>query len=453
MTTSLDTTVLAAVLTGRIVGPQDAEWDTARAAWNLSVDQRPAFVAQVATAEDVAEIIRFARRAGLRVAPQGTGHNAAAMGDLAGTVLLRTDALREVTVDAERRTVRVGAGVLWGEVTAALAPHGLTALAGSSADVGVAGYLLGGGYSWLAREHGLGASSITAVELVTGDGEFVRADADCHPELFWAVRGAGANIGVVTALEFAVLPLTEVYAGMLMFPMARAADVLRTYSAWTEDLTDAATTCIRLLRFPPLPELPPFLSGQQLCVIDGAIDLPAEEAVELLAPLRALGPTMDTFGVLPTVALDQLHMDPPGPVPGVGDGFLLDAFDESVIEALLAVVGPDAPSALMMVDLRHLGGAAGRPDPRGGVVDSLPGRFLGFTGGMAPFPAAAEAVHAGIAALRQALAPWLSARDYGNFREAKAGDRLFPADALLRLRAVRDTYNADRVVRANHELD
>jgi hypothetical protein len=87
------------------------------------------------------------------------------------------------------------------------------------------------------------------------------------------------------------------------------------------------------------------------------------------------------------------------------------------------------------------------------VVDSLPGRFLGFTGGMAPFPAAAEAVHAGIAALRQALAPWLSARDYGNFREAKAGDRLFPADALLRLRAVRDTYNADRVVRANHELD
>ena len=110
-------------------------------------------------------------------------------------MLPRTDALREIAVDTERRIVRVGAGVLWGEVTDALAPHGLTALAGSARDVGVAGYLLGGGYSWLARRHGLGASNIVAVELVTGDGELLRADADRHAELFWAVRGAGANVG------------------------------------------------------------------------------------------------------------------------------------------------------------------------------------------------------------------------------------------------------------------
>ncbi len=228
MTTSLDTTLLEAVLAGRVVGPQDADWDASRSAWNLAVDQRPSFVAQVATDSDVSEVVRFARAAGLRVAPQGTGHNAGALGDLTATVLLRTDALREVTVDTERRIVRVGAGVLWGEVTDALAPHGLTALAGSSRDVGVAGSLLGGGYSWLARRHGLGSSKIVAVELVTGDGELVRADADRHAELFWAVRGAGANVGVVTALEFEVLPMTEVYAGMLLFPMARAGEVLRS---------------------------------------------------------------------------------------------------------------------------------------------------------------------------------------------------------------------------------
>ena len=315
MTTSLDTTVLEAVLAGRVVGPQDADWDAARAAWNLAVDQRPSFVVQVATDSDVSEVVRFARAAGLRVAPQGTGHNAGALGDLTATVLLRTDALREVTVDTERRIVRVGAGVLWGEVTDALAPHGLTALAGSARDVGVAGYLLGGGYSWLARRHGLGSSKIVAVELVTGDGELVRADADRHAELFWAVRGAGANVGVVTALEFEVLPMTEVYAGMLLFPMSRADEVLHAYAAWTDGLTDAATTAVRLLRFPPLPDLPPFLSGQQLCAVDGAIDLPADAAAALLAPLRALGPTMDTFAVMPTAALGQIHLDPPGPVP------------------------------------------------------------------------------------------------------------------------------------------
>ena len=451
--TRFDIDVLASCLAGRLITEQDDDWATARMAWNLAVDQHPAFVVQVASADDVVEIVRFARAADLRVAPQGTGHNAAPLGDLAGTILLRTDLLREVTVDPDAQIVRIGAGVLWGEVTEALAPHGLTALAGSSPDVGVVGYTLGGGYSWLGRKYGLAASRVTAIEMVTGDGELRRVTPNDDAELFWAVRGGGANLGVVCALEFAVLPISDVYAGWLMFPLDRAPEVFRAYEAWTRDLDSAATTCIRMLRLPPLPELPPFLSGQSFAMIDGAIDLDETAAAALLAPLRALGPIIDTFAVTPTAALGQMHMDPPGPTPGVGDGFILDDMPLDAIDALMGVVGPGVDTALLMIDLRHLGGVLSSCDPRGGAVDHLPGRFLGFSAGVVPFPAAAAAVRADLDRLVAAVAPWRLDRDYMNFREAKAdANRFYSPRALARLRQVASRFNPDQVVRSNHEL-
>lgn len=438
---------------GRVISPTDADYDIARQAWNLSVDQRPALVAQVTDATDVAAVLDFAGAAGLRVAPQGTGHNAAPLGDLTGAVLLRTDLLREVTVDPVGMLVRVGAGVLWGEVTAALAPHGLSARAGSSPDVGVVGYTLGGGYSWLGRKHGLAASAVTAVELVTADGVFHRVDAANEPELFWAVRGAGGNVGVVTALEFSVLPLDRVYAGNLFFPLDRAREVLSAHSRWAETVDDAATTCVRLLRLPPLPELPEPLRGNSFAVIDGAIDASVEQAEEMLAPLRALGPVMDTFAEMPTAGLGMIHMDPPTPVPGVGDGLILDEMTEDTIDALLEVAGPGADVALLAVDLRQLGGVIGRPDPRGGAVDSLPGRYLAYAVGIAMGPEMAERLRQDLAAVRTALAPWTSGRDYSNFREGTtAADRFFAPETLARLCAVLDEVDPNGTLKANHDV-
>jgi FAD/FMN-containing dehydrogenase len=446
-------TDLAAVLFGRLLRPGGPDWDAARQAWNLAVDQRPEFVVQAHTPGDVAATIDFARESGLRVAPQGTGHNAGALGDLTGTILLRTDRMREVTVDADRRIVRVGAGVLWQEVTEALAPHGLAGLAGSSGDVGVAGYLLGGGYSWLARRFGLGCSAVTAVELVTGDGQQHRVDADHEPELFWAVRGGGGNVGIVTALEFRVFPVTQVYGGMMLFPIERAREVLTAYERWTRDLDEAATTCVRLLRVPPLPEIPEFARGRAFVAVDGAIDLPAEQAEPLLAPLRDLGPEVDMFAEMPAAALGQIHMDPPQPTPARGDGMLLSDMTDDTIDALLAVAGPDVPSPLLAVDIRQLGGAAGRPDPNGGAVDHLPGRFLLFAVGITPVPPAEAAVTAAVHGVRAALQPWATDRDYLNFREeADAASRFYSPVTLDRLRAVRDQYDPQRVVRSNHEI-
>ncbi|MET0864881.1 MAG: FAD-dependent oxidoreductase [Nakamurella sp.] len=441
-------------LAGRIVMPADPDFDSARQAWNLAIDQRPEFVVQVAVVADIIAVVRYARANGLRVAPQGTGHNAAPLGDLTGTILLRTDLLREVTVDAAARVVRVGAGVLWQEVTDALAPHGLTARAGSSPDVGVVGYTLGGGYSWLSRQHGLAVSAVTAVEIVTGDGTFHRVDATHEPELFWAVRGGGGNGCIVSAIEFGVLPLSTVYAGNLFFPLERAGELLRAHAEWTKTAPDAATTCIRLLRLPPLPELPEFLSGKSLVVIDGAIDGPVDEAAAILAPLRALGPMIDTFAEMPTAGLGLIHMDPPTPVPAAGDGMIIDELTDDAVEALLAVAGPGTESALLMVDLRQLGGAVGRPATGGGAVDHFPGQYLLFTGGMAVSPEATAAVRRDLASLRSALSPWMSDRDYSNFREAAApAARFWAADTLARLVAVVNAVDPDRVVRSAHSVD
>ncbi len=442
---------LATRITGRVVTRADGDWDGARRAWNLAVDQHPEFVVQPGSAQDVAETVNFARAAGMRVAPQGTGHNAYPLGDLSGTILLRTDRLKELTIDPLARTVRAGAGVLWNEVSVALAPHGLVGLAGSAGDVGVAGYLLGGGFSWFARQYGLSSGSINAVELVTGDGQFHRVDAVHEPELFWALRGGCGNVGVVTALEFAAYPGAEVYAGALLYPMARAREIFTTYEVWTRNLAEAAGTCIRLLRIPPMEELPEAMRGQAFVGIDGAIDLPAEAAETLLAPLRALGPAVDMFGPMPGAALGQIHMDPPHPVPGWGDGLLLDDLTAEAIDALLRVAGPDVQSPLLAVDLRHLGGAVGRPDPNGGAIDHLPGRFMLYAVGITPVPAAKQSVQAAAAAVKAALAPWTAARDYPNFVEsAVPAARFYPDEVIQRLLQVQRRYDPQGVVRAGH---
>ncbi len=283
---------LRGLCSGGVHLPGDPGYDAARMPWNVAVDQRPAAVAVPHSAEEVAAVVRAAAAAGLRIAPQSTGHNAGplAQGGLDDVVLVRLSEMTGVTIDPTRLQARVIGGTLWRDVVSAATEHGLAAMHGSSPDVAVAGYLLGGGLSWYGRQHGLATQLLTAVELVTADGELVRADADTRPDLFWAVRGGGGNLGVVTALEFGLLPLTDVYAGMLLWDRERAPEVVRAWAAWTREVPDSVTTAIRVMSLPPLPELPPFLRGRQLVVIDGAVLEPDERAAELLAPLRGLCP-------------------------------------------------------------------------------------------------------------------------------------------------------------------
>ena len=209
--------------------PGDAGYAQSRLAWNRAVDQLPAAVAHPRSAHDVSRLVRLATEQGLRVAPQTTGHNAgplAARG-LDDVVLARMSGLAQVTVDPARQTVRVGGGTLWDPCVTAAAEHGLAALHGSSPDVGIAGYSLGGGLSWYGRSHGLAANHVTAAEVVIGDGTIVRTDAAHDPELLWALRGGGGSFGVVTALEFSLFDIASAYAGMMIFDVSRSSAVAR----------------------------------------------------------------------------------------------------------------------------------------------------------------------------------------------------------------------------------
>lgn len=436
-----------------LVHPHDPGWDEARRAWNLAVDQQPAAVALPESVEDVIAVVRWARSRGLRVAPQATGHSAGAMGSLAHTVLVKMERMRGVEIDAAKRRARGAAGTVWAEVTAAAADHGLAALAGSSHDVGVVGYSLGGGISHLARKHGLAANAITAVELVNAEGEVVRADAESEHELFWALRGGGGSFGIVTAIEIALLPIEEVYAGVFFFPIERGAEVLHAWRRWVENVPEEVMSIGRFLQFPPLPNIPEPLRGNSFVVVEATYIGDEETGGELLRPLRELGPLMDTFATIPVKRLQELHMDPPGPVPGHGDGMLLNDLPESAIDELVAVAGAESGSPLISVEVRHLGGALARKSPGHGALASIEADFGLFAVGATPTPEVHAAVKAHIERVQAALSKWDAGREYLNWTDRRErGERLFGPITYRRLQAVKAAVDPYDLFRSNHPV-
>jgi FAD/FMN-containing dehydrogenase len=439
--------------TGDVVFPGDAGWHDARLAWNVAADQRPAAVFFPESADDVAAGIRYAREAGLRVAVQGTGHNALALGDLSGSVLLRTTRMRGVTIDAAARRARVEAGVLWDEVVEPATKQGLTALHGSSPDVGVVGYSLGGGLGWLARLYGLAANSITAVELVTADGEQVRVDEDHDPDLFWGLRGGVANFGIVTALELELFPLTHAYAGWLIWDLEHVSDVLDRWVEWTHTTPASVTSVGRIMRLPRLEFVPAPFRGRQLVVVEAAVVADEQRGEELLRPLRELRPEMDTFDVVPAYDLTRLHRDPEGPSPGVGDGTLVDELPPAAIDAYLAAVGPGSGSTLVSSELRQLGGALGRPAPGGGALSHVEGAFAAYSVGVPLDRAAIPKVRQEVTRVNAALGPWSSGRRLGNFSgSAESARSLFTAEAYYRLRALKNRLDPGGLFHASQPI-
>jgi FAD/FMN-containing dehydrogenase len=368
----------ALAIDGRVATPGDADWDEARAAWNLDADQRPAAVAIVESADDVAAVARFAAENGLNIAGQGTGHGAGPLADaLEGAILVKTQKLRGIEIEPETETARVEAGVLSAELGKAANEHGLVFMPGSSPDVGVTGFTLGGGLSWFGRRHGFACNRVTAIELVTADGEARTVDAENDPDLFWALRGGGGSYALVTALHVRLLPLGEAYGGILIFPAEVGAEAVRTYRDWAADAPEEFTSVVRFVTPPPIPDVPEPLRGKPLLTIDGAFIGSKEDGDALLAPLRAIGePIMDSFAPMPTAGLSFIHMDPENPVPGIGDGMTLRELSDEAIDAWVGVAGVDSGSPLLLSEIRHVGGALGREDENGGALSKLDAAFV-----------------------------------------------------------------------------
>jgi hypothetical protein len=452
MLTAAPIETMSAQMRGRVVTASDPDWDATRQVFNLATDLTPAAVALPRDQDDVIAAVDYARESGLRVAPQATGHNADAHGSLEDTLLVDVRELQEVSVDARARRVRVGAGVKWERVSPKLSEHGLAGLHGSSPDVGVAGYSLGGGMGWLARKHGLQANSVTAIELVTADGRAARVDEEHEPDLFWALRGGNGNFGVVTAIEFAVYPVEELYAGVMFFPFERAAEVLHAWAELVPTLPDEMMSWASLLQFPDAPFVPEPVRGGSFTVVYGAFLGSETEGRTLLRPVRDLGPAMDTFAMVPPAALGDMAMDPPDPLPFRITAALLDDLPRAGVDELVAAVGPGSGSPLGMVELRQLGGALGRETPGAGARATLPGALSLVALGVPQDEASDKSVRTYLASLDRAVLPY-RVGDYANFvMEPTDASRFFDADTWARLRQVKALYDRTDLFKGNHHI-
>jgi FAD/FMN-containing dehydrogenase len=444
---------LARDVAGPVLTGDDPRVAAEVAAYNTTHTPRPAVVVGATCADDVAAAVRWAVASGRAVSVQSTGHGL--LSDLAGTVLVTTRRMSAVTVDPVARTARVGAGVRWSQVIDAAAPFGLAPLNGSSSQVGVIGYTLGGGLGPMARRYGFAADHVRSAVLVTAAGEIRHVDAVSDPELFWALRGGKGNFGIVTELEFELVPVATLYGGGIFFPGAAAPDLLHTYRAWVETLPEETTTSIALLRFPPLPELPEPLRGQFVVHLRFAHLGSAEVGAALLAPMRALAPAvMDLVTDMPYAAVDSIHMDPTDPMPMWERGATLRELPAEAVDEILAIAGPGVEVPLIMVEVRHLGGAVGRPAR---VPNAVAGRGAAFTlfalGPMAgPL---AETMPAITQSVVDRMAPWAARGPLLNFLGCAGPERvarLWDDADRARLLAVKDRLDPANLFSSGHAL-
>jgi FAD/FMN-containing dehydrogenase len=400
---------------------------------NLTKAIRPAAVVAARSSDDVSRTLRLAAAAGVQVAVQGTGHGATE--SMQDTILVSTVALDELTVHPDARWARIGAGVRWAAVLEACAPYGLAGLAGSSPDVGVVGYLTGGGLGPVARTHGLASDTVRAFEVVTGDGVLRRVTPTEHPDLFWGLRGGRGALGVVTAVEFDLLAVDELYAGALEFAGADAATVLRRWAGWCAGLPLQATTSIALLRS----------AGERVVAVRFAWVGDADAGADVLAPVRDCAPPLhDDVRVRPYAALGEIHRValPRGPVTEAQ--LLLDALPGQAIEALLAGAGPGSGSPQLLVELRQLGGAIARFPERASAFSHRDGAFSLVALGNGDEGSAAHAM-----ALLSALAPWSSGRGlatFGRDESPAALARVYSPETLRRLAALAAHYDPHRLL-------
>lgn len=417
----------------------------ATASFNLASENTPGFAATATTIADVQAILAAAREAGLQVRVHATGHSSgAALPYDDGDVLIRARLAGSVTIDPEARTAVIPAGATWGEVLAAATPHGLVPLHGSSPTVGAVGYLLRGGLSFYGRRYGLASNSVASITLVTADGSVVTVDHGHDKDLFDALRGGGGGFGVVVSVTVALITIDSVFTGAAFWPASEAAFVLEAWETWAETAPRAVSTAFRVMSFPPVPGIPPQLTEGPVVCIDGAVlddegRTGAEIVAELLEPLRRRAkPIFDTWhdGVPNDVA--ETHMDPPEPLPFRADHQMLTTLGSEGRKALLSIAGTVEGSQLAIVELRQLGGAFALSDPRGGVVNSLPGAYASFSAGIIGGPVTAEGTGLQLAALREALGPWDTGLTTPTYVERfDAPQKSFNAEVAAGVQAVR----------------
>ena len=293
---------------GPVIGPDEDGYDEARSIWNGAIDRRPAGIARCSGVADVVAAVRYARERDLLVAVRSGGHGVGGHALCDGGLVIDLSPMRGIRVDPAARTARAEAGVLWGEFDRETQLFGLATVGGIVTHTGIAGLTLGGGIGWLMRKYGATVDNLLSVDLVTADGELVTASEDHNPDLFWGVRGAGGNFGIVTSFEYRLHPVGPiVLAGPIFHPLHNAPEVLRFYREFAATAPDELTTIFELELAPPLPSLPEDVHGKPIVMVGACYAGPPEDGAEVVRPLKEFGnPIVDLLEPKPYLALQSM---------------------------------------------------------------------------------------------------------------------------------------------------
>ena len=426
---------LGSELSGRVILPNDESFDELSQPWNRAVPQRPLAVVEVADASDVAKVVSFAGAHGLAVHVQPEGHGAT--GTANGSILVRTGALSSVDVNGEAGTVKVGAGASVGSVQEALAPLGLSALAGSTPAVSFVGLLLGGGLSWFGRAHGWVSDSVVSIDIVDATGQARVVTADSDPDLFWALRGGGGDFAIVTAVEVKAIKAPQISGGRVMWSDSERAAVIAAYREITANAPRELSAWLELLAFP---------GGEPTVAIDVSYLGDLAGLRELTAPIDALPkPLMNSLSSLRADELGTIAAEPTDPAPGTTRFELFERFDDDVADALAAL----EVSPLMIVQVRHLGGALAEASdsPHGALSEEYSISYFGV-----PFsPQVAEALAAHQQKLVQSV-PVSGRKPFSFLESGESAAQSFDSQAYTRLSEIKQAVDPGGIFRSNFPI-
>jgi len=353
---------LSTAFRGQLIEPCHAGFDEARRVWNGTIDRRPALIAQCSGAADVIAAVKFASHHGLLVSVRGGGHSIPGHSVCDGGLMIDLSLMRGVMVDPRHRTVRAQGGALWGDVDHESQAFGLATSGGVVSTTGIGGLTLGGGsQSWLIRKYGNAADNLLSADVVTAKGELVKASESEDADLFWALRGGGGNFGVVTSFEFRLHPVGPlVLAGGAFFSWNRLREVTDFYLDYVRHLPDELTTALFYWTAPSVPFLPTSIHGQNVAIISACYAGAIDAGEKVVAPIRALKPTVDLLGPMPYTAL-QAMFDPlvPKGIYGYAKSDYFDIISSEMVDDMVAWA-QKKPGALAMAHLNHFGGAMSR---------------------------------------------------------------------------------------------
>jgi FAD/FMN-containing dehydrogenase len=441
---------------GTLVRPGDPTYDEDRRIWNGSIDRSPALIAHCGGVADVIAAVKFARSNGLTVAVRGGGHSFPGHSVCDGGIVIDLGLMKGIRVDPEARTARVQAGALWGDVDRETQAFGLATTGGIVTHTGVAGLTLGGGIGWLHRKLGLTIDQLVAVDLITAEGEFVKASETENADLFWGLRGGGGNFGIVTEFEFRLYPIgPTVVAGPVFWPMEKASEVLRFYREWSAETPDELMTIVVQRKALPLPFIPKELHGEQVIAVTACYSGSVEEGEAAVRPLKSFGsPVVDRCEPKPYLA-HQSMFDPSFPH---GWWYYFRACDvaelnDGVVD-VMAEYGSKIVSPISSIALWQLGGAVARVDE---AETAFHGRGAGFSfniNGNSETAEGFEAEREWARSYWSALAPHHTSV-YVNFLMEEGEERIrqaYGAEKYDRLKALKRKYDPDNLFRLNQNI-